>query len=360
MRQTIVFTSLLLFSTISSGQLVKNLESKFSGETNDPINEYPKGLTAYSTTHTDESNISGVYFAKYPIQFLYKTTMGTYKTFTVDQIVIEFDPTTFAGRIHVVDDAITKMVRNAGSELSSMWDFYGGGLENVQKNVARDYKLFTFDVNCRNYVFGSIMGVSKKGALTDGTMYRYLQDPDILLFGKMFSEGRVSEYDSQYAYGGNLNVFSKDKSKLADWDSTKLINTMIEYQKLNNEYVSKSFGDMVVLPKQVLNDDDREAEYFNIIKPMAAQDKPVAWGDKFIYCYISTDWKDEYKNQVKTHRWCTVIAVSNGWTEGSEARYIPVIIKQNWDGSAYGKTYMAGFQGALVPISSETAMSFTH
>lgn len=359
MKKTILFAG-LIFSSVTFSQIGKNLEAKLSGTATDPLNEYPKGMTAYSQTHSDATGMSGVYYLKYPVQFMYRNTMNAYKTFTVDQVTIEFDADHFAGRIHVVEDAVTKLVRNAGTNLSEVWDIYASGYKDVQKNVAKNYNFYMLEINCKNYTFGSVMGVSKKGGFNDGTLYRYIQDPDVLVFGKVMSGATEFTYSDQFSYGGNLNVFSKDKNKLADWDSTKILNTIIEYQKLAKDYTSKSMGDMVMLPKQAVNDDTREKEYFDIIMTMAAQDKPAAWADKFIYCYISADWKIEYKGDNISHRWCTVIAVSNGWTEGSGARYIPVTIKQNWEGNAYGKTYMAGFNGALVPISSETALEFQH
>lgn len=360
MKKIIFLAACVLIAYTGSSQLGKNLESKLNGTATDPLNEYPKGMTAYSKTHTDSLGISGTYYLRFPVQFMYKNAMNACKTFTVDQLVIEFDPTTFTGRIHVVDNAIENTVRIAGYQLENMYDLYASGLKDVQKNVCRLFNFVAIEVNCKNYTFGSIMGASKNGAFRSGMMYRSVDDSDVLVFGSVYAKENRVNYDDNFSYGGNLNALSKDQSKLVNWDSTKIVTELFRHQKLNEDYVSKSLGELVALPKLALDDDTREAEYFEIISGMAAQDKPVAWADKFVYCYINTDWKDEYKGNVKTHRWCTVIAVSTGWTEGSEGRYIPAIMKQNWDGSTYGKTYMAGFQGALVPVSQETIMSFKH
>lgn len=359
MNSKILFLGMFLTGFGASAQLGKNLESKLSGTAQDPINEFPKGMEMYSATHSDNAGISGKYYAKYPVQFMYKTTMNTYKTFTVDQLTFEFDAEAFAGRIHVVNDAPAKLVRNAGTDLSSVWDFYGGGLKDVQKNVAKLFNFYCFNVNCKNYTFGSIMGVNRKGALVDGVLFRSTEDPDVFLFGNIVGNEIVPN-NSQYSPGGCFNVFSLDKSKLEAWDSTRISSELIRHNELNKDYVSKSLGELVALPKMVVNDDTREQEYYNIIAEMAAIDKPQAWADKFVYCYINTDWKEEYKGGVLSHRWCTVIAVSDGWTEGSGGRYIPVRIAQNWDGNKYGKSYGNGFQGALVPVSSETIKSFAH
>ena len=96
---------------------------------------------------------------------------------------------------------------------------------------------------------------------------------------------------------------------------------------------------------------------------MAAQDKPEAWGNRMDYVYISKDWQVVYENIAKTIpklRLCRIIAVSYGWGPKKECKYIPAIIKQNWEGTAYGKSYFAGFEGALVPVSCEKTKAFKH
>jgi len=227
----IIVTALVLAAFGVYAQLGKNLETKLSGGGQDPLNELPKGYEMYSTVHTDNAGISGVYFTKYPIQFMYRTPMNTYKTFTVDQITLEFVEDKFAGRIHVVNDAVTKLVRQAGTDLATTWDFYGGGAGESQKQVAKMFDFYSFNIKSVNFMFGSIMGVSKKGGPADGSaFYRDKSDKDIIYLGKIIGDKLV--FDDQYSFGGNFNVLSKDKSKLASYDSTKIANAIIEHNNL--------------------------------------------------------------------------------------------------------------------------------
>lgn len=360
MKKKLIIGALLLASVSLNAQLGKNLEAKMNGTATDEVNALPKGFEVYDAVHTDEVGISGKYYTKYPVQLLYTTTMGGNKTFSMDQVTIEFLPETHGGRFHFIKDESAKMVRNGAVDLSTVIDFYNAGADNIGKGVAKKYSFYAFEVNGNAYLRGSVMGISKRGGFVDGRIYRSTEDPDVLLIGKAYSDGSIV-VDGDYGLGGCFNVLSKNKEKLAEWDSTRIANTLVEYTKLYTDYASSAYGDMIVMPDQAVNDDAREKEYYSIIMPKASEDKPKAWGDKFIYCYVNTDWKViKDASGAITHRWCTVIAVSNGWTEGSEARYIPVIIKQNYDGTKYGDSYFGGFKGALVPISAETATSFKY
>lgn len=351
---------MMLCTSISlNAQIGKNLESKFNGTATDELNALPKGFEAYDVVHTDEIGISGKYYTKYPVQLLYTTTMGGNKTFSMDYLTLEFLPENHGGRFHFIKDEPTKLVRSASTDMTKVMDFYNAGADNIGKGVAKKYSFYAFEVNGNAFIRGSVMGISKRGGFLDGRLYRSTEDPDVLIFGKAYSDGRIV-VDNDYGLGGSFNVLSKNKEKLAEWDSTRIANTLVEYTNLYTDYASSAFGDMIAMPIQATNDDAREKEYYSLIMPRATEDKPKAWGDKFIYCYINTDWKEVSDGVKVTHRWCTVIAVSNGWTEGSEARYIPVIVKQNYDGTKFGDSYFGGFKGALVPVSSETATSFKY
>ncbi|MBK8927351.1 MAG: hypothetical protein IPM74_15940 [Crocinitomicaceae bacterium] len=43
-----------------------------------------------------------------------------------------------------------------------MYELYANGLKDVQKMFNRLFNFIAIEVNCKNYTFGSIMGVSKK------------------------------------------------------------------------------------------------------------------------------------------------------------------------------------------------------
>jgi hypothetical protein len=78
------------------------------------------------------------------------------------------------------------------------------------------------------------------------------------------------------------------------------------------------------------------------------------------FCYIQKDWKVFYKKDnpsAISHRSATVIAVSTNWPKG-ECRYITCAINQSYDGKDFGKAFMAGFVGSLVPVSCESVKGF--
>ncbi|MBK6835756.1 MAG: hypothetical protein IPG89_16340 [Bacteroidetes bacterium] len=97
--------------------------------------------------------------------------------------------------------------------------------------------------------------------------------------------------------GASFNVLSKNKEKLAQWDSLKIVDAIFEMEALYSEETSGALASMINLPAKGVNDAAREKEYYALIKPFADKDKPAAWGDKFFLLH-SKDWKVFYKKTI--------------------------------------------------------------
>lgn len=357
-------STLLLLCSIavtSNAQFGKFLK-KGEGEKEEGL---PKGIEVYTTEHKDAKGISGKYYTKYPVTLASLNMMNMPKPFKISEVTVELRDN-LTGVFHFVNDEPKNQIRYKSTDMTTTYDFGSGAMnpEVAKKTMEK--------CNCSRFmVKNTFMPKSGVGqGFKDGALVIvYSKDPDIILIGspnisdyeKKGTKGYFVERGMDFL-GGQLNVLSKDKAKLEQWDSTKIADALFSEYKIFETQVSSAFGDMVAMPKQFTNDDAREKEYFDMIKPMASEDKPVAWGDRMEYVYISQDWNVVYKDLAKkipSHRFLHVIAVSSGW-KNNECRYIPCVIKQNWEGTAYGKSYFAGFKGALVPVNCETTKKFKH
>jgi hypothetical protein len=319
----------------------------------------PKGIEMYSTEHTDPIGISGKYYLKYDIYFEAK------KSFQLNAITIEYRPEEYTGTIHYIKEEAKKGVRYSDADETKEVDLeiMDGptiGKINVEKN---NYYSFPFQNKL-------MPGRDFKQGFKNGVVfYRYSQDPEIILVANASSQTkdgkkvlRLFDTDTKTFLGGSMNVMCKKKEKLADWDSTKLANAVFHefMMMVDNSY--SAMGDAFDLPPQVTKDVAREKEYFNLIKPVATNDKPESWGDRMDYVYIAKDWKTMYRKDnpsVISHRTALIVAISHGW-KNNECRFIYCTINQPWDGKAFGAAFMAGFNGSLGPISCKKAQEFKH
>lgn len=346
------------------GGLLKKEKSK-EGESSES-NSFPKGIEIYTTEHKDEKGVSGKYYAKYPVTLVAANKMNMPKPFKINEVTIELREN-LSGVFHFVNDEPKHQIRYSNTDMTKTADMGTGAmnLDVVKKTMAK--------CNCfRLSVQNSFMpkGNIKQGFKDNTNMYVYSKDPDIIIIGSPdVSKYKKKGEKSFYVYsemdfkGGQFNILSKDKSKLENWDSTKIADALFEAELAFSGEVTSAYGELVQMPKQFIDDDEREKEYFNLTQPMAAQDKPTSWGDRMDYVYISKDWEVYFYDVKKTQpklRFCRIIAVSHGWGDKKECKYIPCIIKQNWDGTAYGKSYFAGFEGALVPVSCEKTKTQKH
>jgi hypothetical protein len=363
MKKQIILAAITLLGFTASAQLGRLLKKGGGSESDD--NSLPKGVEIYSTEHKDEKGVSGKYFMKYPITLASVNMMNMPKPFKVSEVTIEMREN-MTGVFHFVNNEPKLQIRYESANMNEIADIGTGAMnpEVVKKTMA---KCNCFRMSIRNMFMpkGDLKQAFKDGA----NIYVYTKDPDIILIGqpdisafkKTGNKGFFKDRGMDFL-GAQFNVISKDKAKLQQWDSTKIADALFEADLAFTGEVTSAFGELVSMPKQFVNDDAREKEYFDLIQPMAAQDKPKAWGDRMDYVYISKDWEVIYVNVGKTipkFRFCKVIAVSYGWDK-NECRYIPCTIKQNWDGTAYGPTYFAGFEGALVPVACDKTKTFKH
>lgn len=332
---------------------------------NDSDEGLPKGIEVYNTEHKDDKGVSGKYYTKYPVTLASLNMMNMPKPFKVNEVTVELREN-LTGVFHFVNEEAKNQIRYKNTDMATTCDFGPG---NMNPEVA---KKTMEKCNCVRFTIkNTLMPKSGVGqGFKDGALFIvYSKDPDIIIIGAPrtsdFEKNGTKSYfiDKGMDFlGGQLNILSKDKSKLDQWDSTKIADALFTEYKIFGTQVTGAFGDLVAMPRQLMKDEAREKEYTNLVMPMAAQDKPKAWGDRLDYVYISKDWEVIYANLGKTipkFRFCKVIAVSHGWDK-NECRYIPCTIKQNWDGKDYGTSYFAGFEGALVPVSCEKTKSFRH
>ncbi len=367
MKKTFLIATSVVFSICAHaqfGNLLKKDKNK-DGESSES-KSLPKGIEIYTTEHKDAKGVSGKYYMKYPVTLVTANKMNMPKPFNMNEVTVELRED-LSGLFHFVNDEPKHQIRYPETDMTKTADMGTGAMnvDVVKKTMAK--------CNCfRLSVQNSFMpkGNVKQGFKDNAGIYVYTKDPDIILIGspdisnyKKKGEKRFYVSSEMDFKGGQFNVLSKDKAKLESWDSTKIADALYESELAFSGEVTSAFGELVEMPKQFTDDNEREKEYFNLTQPMAAQDKPVSWGDRMDYVYIIKDWEVKYADAAKTQprlRLCRIIAVSHGWGEKKECRYIPCIIKQNWEGTAYGKSYFAGFEGALVPVACDKTAAFKH
>ncbi|MBC7863062.1 MAG: hypothetical protein IAF38_08805 [Bacteroidia bacterium] len=367
MKKTILLVTAVAISFASQAQLKNLLKKKDKTEETTETNEsasLPKGIDVYTTEHSDASGFSGKYFTKYPLCFSAKNMMNMPKPFQLSELTWEYRPEEFTGTIHWIKDEAKNQVRykNADETKEVDLEIQGGakiGKANIEKN---GYYAFKF--------YNKLMPGATKQGFKDGVVfYRYSKDPEIILIADATIEKKDGVEKPSFFkdntctfLGGCMNVISKNKAKLADWDSTKIANAIFDEIVLMRKNLNNAAGEVFDLKPQAVNDDAREKEYFALIKPFASADKPAAWGDRMDYVYIVKDWKTTYdksNSKIITGRSCMVTAVSHGWPN-NECKWIYCAINQNWDGTKFGPSFMGGFIGALGPISCQKAAEFKH
>jgi len=343
------------------GKMMKNLENKANGVASE---ELPKGVELYTETHTDSIGFSGKYYTKYPVKLSVLNAMNMPKYFNVSEVTLELRQSSLSGVFHFLKDEVGKKMRSENTDMKTVVDFGmpGDAGNQLARKTMKACNCFQLEVNNS---FGN--SGEKRGFEDDAKIYRYTKDPEIIFIGRpQYSEYKKSGKKTFFASmghnytGASFNVLSKNKEKLAQWDSLKIVDAIFEMEALYSEETSGALASMINLPAKGVNDAAREKEYFNLIKPFADRDKPAAWGDKFVFCYILKDWKVIYKKDNPTaisHRTAMVIAVSTNWPKG-ECRYITCTINQPYDGKDFGKAFMAGFNGSLVPVSCESVKGF--
>lgn len=366
MRKRNLTILLAIVSVAANAQFGKLLKKGDSGSSAGD-QSLPKGIELYTGEHSDSLGISGKYYMLYPVYLESKNMMNMPKGFTVDQVTIEYRPKQYTGVFHYVNDEPANQIRYKSTNLSEINDFTEVGAYGTGRKYIEKFKSYYFIVKNNNQF---MPGTAKGQSFRDGVLiFRYSKDPDIILVGNAkvsSSKGCVLEkepfdfWPAKFLMGAEINVLCKDKNKLAGWDSTKIKEVLMEEAVVQCKEFKNAAADVFDIPKQVRNDNALEKECFDAIKPAAAQDKPLAWGDKLDYVYLSRDWTVYYKDAAKkviSHRTCIVIAVSKGWPDVG-CQYIPIMMKQFHDGSGYGKSVVSGFQGALVPVSCDAALKY--
>lgn len=360
---------------VSHGQKLKDKlnqvgkkESTKENEDSKESSGLPKGLEVYNQEHSDPTGMSGKYYLLDPIYIEVNR-----KGFYMNEVTIEYRPESYNGLFHWINDEVNKGHRFGDANMSTLADFYGPtGVAQINTKLIDKYGNFSFKTKTEQ---GKHPGGTKYQGFKDVNLVRYSKDPDILILSDarvfesqncipVYQKGNTYDAlrtDSRWEYGQQYNILSKDPAKLKDIDSLTLVEIAIEAStKLCSDIVSIQSEDRG-LPAQGVNNDTFEKELYDLIKPMAAADKPIAWADKFEYVYVHTDWKVFYKDKAKTiidYRVCSAIATSCGWPIG-ECRYIAVHIKQEHNGTEYGPKQL-GFGGSLIPVSKEKVKSFSH
>ncbi|MDX2172269.1 MAG: hypothetical protein SFY56_04070 [Bacteroidota bacterium] len=358
----LIVTSLTIINSANAqfGKMLKNMEDNANGKASDKL---PKGVEIYNTTHTDSINLSGKYYTKFPVTMSIKNAMNIPKYFSMSELTIEYRHTNYTGLFHFIKDEPSKQMRSKTTDMNTAFDFALSGMNGVEipKRNMKACNCFQLEIDNK---FEN--GEQKIGFKDGARLYRYTKDPEILFIGdpsvSSAKKGPKEFFmdNGHRSLGGNFNMLCKNKEKLEQWDSIKIAEAIFEMELLYQDSYNSSFAASVELPKKGVSDAAREKEYFNLIKPFADKDKPANWGDKFVFCYIQKDWKVIYKKDNPTaisHRNATVIAVSTGWPKG-ECRYITCAINQSFDGKDFGKAFMAGFVGSLVPVSCESVNGF--
>ncbi len=355
------FIGTSLFGNAQFNKLMKKMEDKANGKAAD---ELPKGVEIYDEIHTDSIGFSGKYYTKYPVKLSVLNMMNAPKYFNVSEVTLELRQTSLTGVFHFIKDEPGKKMRSENTDIKTVVDFGmpGDGGNQLARKTMKACNCFQLEVNNS---FGN--SGEKRGFEDDAKIYRYTKDPDIIFIGRpQYSEYKKSGKKTFFASlghnytGASFNVLSKNKEKLAEWDSLKIVDAIFEMEALYAEETSGALASMINLPAKGVNDAAREKEYFDLIMPFASKDKPAAWGDKFVFCYIQKDWKVIYKKdnpKAISHRSATVIAVSTNVPKG-ECRYITCAINQSYDGKDFGKAFMAGFVGSLVPVNCESVKNF--
>lgn len=362
MIKQLVILATCAISLGANAQLGKLLKKGDSGSEKDA--SLPKGIEIYTTEHKDDKGISGKYFMKYPIRLITANMMNMEKPFNVNEVTLEVR-SDYSGVFHFVNNEPKNKIRYESTDMTKAMDFGWGDMNSeVFKKTIDKCSCYRFMIKNTLMPKTSSQGFSN-GAL----MLVYSKDPDIIIIAKPniyeYEKKGTKEYFIERGMdfkGGQFNVLSKDKAKLEQWDSTKIANVIWEEYKIFEGKVTSAYGDIAEMPGQAVNDDAREKEYFDLIKPFALKDKPVAWGDRMEYVYIVKDWKVMYRKdnpKVISHRTALIAAVSSGWPNG-ECRYIYCSINQTWDGTKYGPSFMAGFNQGLIPISCEKVKAFKH
>lgn len=373
MKVNVLVLAMLIGSTSIIAQAPKlgskldKLNSKISEKAGSSSSTaVPKGIEAYSTEHSDKTGISGKYHMLYPV---YLESKG--KGFEMGEVTIEYRPDSYNGVFHWINDEVGKGLRYLDVNMDQVADMVPCANGKIGLKVIDKFGNFSFNIKNSNQ-FKS--GTKKNQSFMDGAkIMRYSKDPEIIIVSsaRVFeSQGCVPVYkedgnyfvtkmDTRYSFGQQYNVLSKDPEKLKDWDSTKLMQVAIELATQTCTDVQSAMADVFELPKRSHNDAALEKELTDRVKVMAANDKPIAWGDKFKFLYLHKDWSVVYEDYQKTkpmYRTCIAVAVSCGWDQG-ECRYIAVHVKQNWTGSDYGAKEV-GFGGSLIPVSQEKVSSF--
>lgn len=343
------------------GKMMKNLENKANGV---PSDEMPKGVEVFEGSYTDSMNLSGKYYTKYPVPLAIKNAMNMPKFFQMSELTLEYRHANYTGVFHFFKDECEKQLRPKNSDLKNAVDFAAPGVNGLEvtKRCMKASNTFRLEVDNKYEIMEQGTGFA------DGVnIYRYSKDPDILFIGQPnfydYSKKGTKEMRRDPKYkttGGNFNMLCKNKDKLAQWDSAKIADAIFEIEAAYQDAFSGAFASLVELPKRAVTDAARDKENFNLIMPVASIDKPAAWGDKFKFCYIVKDWQVKYKKDnptVISHRASLVVAVSTDWPKG-ECRYIYCWINQPYDGKTYGKSFMAGFDGSLIPVSCESVKNF--
>jgi len=288
-----------------------------------------------------------------------QNAMNMPKPFTMNELTIEYRPADYNVSVYFVKDEKTKKIRS----------FERADLEI--KGGAKVGRAYIEKYN--SYVFKYLNNLSRGSSVDNQAFcspffFQYSKDPEIFIVAEVGSDTKdgqkVTKYfecssGGGYKYlGPSINIISKNKEKLADWDSTKIAEVAFEEFLLMLNREKNAMGETFDLPARKIKDDAREKEYYSLIKPFAAVDKPLAW--ELDYTYIAKDWEVKTKKdnpKIITHRTALVVAVSKTMPDGM-CKYIYCSINQPWDGTKYGAAFMAGFNGALIPISCEKAKSF--
>lgn len=317
----------------------------------DQGDKLPKGIEVYDTPHSDEKGISGKYFLKYPVQLEATSAMNMPKPFAMSELTIEYRVADYNASIYFVKDEKAKKIR---SRTDADLEIKGGS--KVGKAYIEKFNSHVFKFR-NNFSRGAVVN---NQAFCSPFFFQYSKDPEIFIIADLGSEKffECNSGDGSKYLGPAMNVISKNKEKLADWDSTKIAEVAKEEFLLLLQREKNAMGETFDLPPKRVNDAAREKEYFNLIKPFAVADKPVAWD--LDYAYVAKDWEIKHKKdnpKIISHRTALVVAVSKTMPDGM-CKYIYCSINQPWDGAKFGASFMAGFNGALIPISCEKAKSF--
>ncbi|WP_291720706.1 hypothetical protein [Bernardetia sp.] len=324
----------------------------------------PKGLKIYSQEHSDPTGFSGKYYSYFPIRCEYETSWGK-NVFFISEFTIKYDPETKTSQVfYFEEDAGLGKFVDAGFRNEVMDMTYGYG-EKFMLEVMKKGNIITQAGGGRRAPSSLNTTVNNPNILHSihiRAVQKVMMNNDCSLKEDGFKEYFVDRFYERRQKGLNNNIFAKDTSVFAQIDSAYIVNLAREEFKNSCKLINEGIAAQVKLPKQGTVDQNWVKELMPQIIAKGKEDGDN-WTDKIQYAYFTTttwlvNYVDKTSKTTPKYRFQNLVVVTKGWAGGSPCKYINVNIKQDYNGTSFGPTYVDGFAGGHVNVDCKEAMKY--